>query len=229
MGLPDPRKLTCAAASVRGTRIGRMMENRNLAILLSGRGSNFLAIHDAIRRGDLNASICCVISNIEHAPGLARARALGLNGMFLPSSGVGRLEYDRLLLEALRPHNPAVICLAGFMRILTPALVREYEGRIVNIHPALLPAFPGLHAQQQALEYGVKISGCTVHLVDEGVDTGPILLQRAVEVRDGDTEESLSARILKQEHQIYWRAIALVLDGNIQREGRRIVRMTSDE
>src|SRR5207249_7510266 len=118
MGLPDPRKLTCAAASVcsqgRGARIGRMMENRNLAILLSGRGSNFLAIHDAIRRGDLNASICCVISNIEHAPALARARALGLNGMFLPSKGVGRLEYDRLLLETLRPYNPAVILLASF-------------------------------------------------------------------------------------------------------------------
>jgi len=199
------------------------MENRNLAILLSGRGSNFLAIHDAIKRGDLQASICCVISNIEHAPGLARARALRLNGMFLPSKGVGRLEYDRLLLETLRPYHPAVVCLAGFMRVLTPEFVREYERRIVNIHPALLPAFPGLHAQRQALEYGVKISGCTVHLVDEGVDTGPILLQKAVDVRDEDTEESLSTRILEQEHQIYWRAIALVLDGNIQREGRRII------
>ncbi len=205
------------------------MENRNLAILLSGRGSNFLAIHDAIKRGDLQASICCVISNIEHAPGLARARALRLNGMFLPSKGVGRLEYDRLLLETLRPHNPAVVCLAGFMRVLTPEFVREYERRIVNIHPALLPAFPGLHAQRQALEYGVKISGCTVHLVDEGVDTGPILLQKAVEVRDGDTEESLSARILEQEHQTYWRAIALVLDGKIQRRGRRIIRLTNDD
>ena len=200
-----------------------MKENRNLAILLSGRGSNFLAIHEAVKRGDLNASICCVISNIEHAPGFARARALGLNALFLPSNGAGRIEYDRLLLETLRPYHPAVICLAGFMRILTPEFVREYKGRIVNIHPALLPAFPGLHAQRQALEYGVKISGCTVHLVDEGVDTGPILLQKAVDVRDEDTEESLSTRILEQEHQIYWRAIALVLDGNIQREGRRII------
>ena len=200
-----------------------MKENRNLAILLSGRGSNFLAIHEAVKRGDLNASICCVISNIEHAPGLARAHALGLNALFLPSNGAGRIEYDRLLLETLRPYHPAVICLAGFMRILTPEFVREYKGRIVNIHPALLPAFPGLHAQRQALEYGVKISGCTVHLVDEGVDTGPILLQKAVDVRDEDTEESLSTRILEQEHQIYWRAIALVLDGNIQREGRRII------
>jgi phosphoribosylglycinamide formyltransferase 1 len=206
-----------------------MKENRNLAILLSGRGSNFLAIHEAVRRGDLKASICCVISNVEHAPGLVRARELGLNALFLPSKRAGRLDYDRLLLETLRPYNPAVICLAGFMRILTPEFVREYEGRILNIHPALLPAFPGLHAQRQALEYGVKISGCTVHLVDEEVDTGPILLQSAVEVRDEDTEESLSARILEQEHQLYWRAIALVLDGNIQREGRRIIRMTNDE
>ncbi len=200
-----------------------MDENRRIAILLSGRGSNFVAIHEAIERGDLRAEICCVVSNVEQAPGSARAREFGLETIILPSKGVERLEYDRCLFKALRPYRPALVCLAGFMRILTPEFIREYNGRILNIHPGLLPAFPGLHSQRQALEYGVKISGCTVHLVDEGVDTGPILLQRAVKVLDEDTEESLSARILELEHQTYWRAIALVLDGNIRRHGRRIV------
>jgi phosphoribosylglycinamide formyltransferase-1 len=195
-----------------------MEENRKLAILLSGRGSNFVAIYEAIARGDLRATICCVISNAAEAPGLARARDLGLTSICLPSRGIDRVEYDRQLLATLEPFDPALICLAGFMRVLGPEFVGAYRRRILNIHPALLPSFPGLHAQRQALEYGVRITGCTVHLVDEGVDTGPILIQRAVEVQDGDTEESLSARILKQEHDIYWRAIAQVLD-----------RMTSDE
>ncbi len=188
------------------------MENRRLAILLSGRGSNFLAIHEAIRRGDLNAEICCVISNIPEAAGLARAKEFGLTAVSLPSKGMDRVEYDRLLVRTLRPFDPALVCMAGFMRIITPELLKAYPSRILNMHPALLPSFPGLHAQRQALQYGVKISGCTVHLADEGVDTGPILLQKAVEVREGDTEETLSARILEQEHQLYWRAIALVLD-----------------
>ncbi len=188
------------------------MENRRLAILLSGRGSNFLAIDDAIRRGDLDAGICCVLSNVPDAAGLARARELGLNAVCLPSRGVERGEYDFQLISALHPLTPALVCLAGFMRILTPEFLRVFPGRVMNIHPALLPSFPGLHAQRQALEHGVKVSGCTVHLVDEGVDTGPILLQRAVEVLEGDTEELLSARILEQEHQLYWRAIALMLD-----------------
>jgi phosphoribosylglycinamide formyltransferase-1 len=194
-----------------------MTENRNLAILLSGRGSNFVAIHEAIRRGDLRAAICCVISNVPEAEGLARAREFGLHAICLPSKQVPREEYDRRLLAALEPTRPALICLAGFMRVLSPEFVRAYAGRILNIHPALLPSFPGLHAQRQALDHGVRISGCTVHLVDEGVDTGRILMQRAVEVLDGDTEESLSARILRQEHDVYWRAIASVLD----RIGRR--------
>jgi len=185
---------------------------RKIAILLSGRGSNFLAIHDAIARGDLNAGICCVVSNVPDAAGLAKARELGLNAVSLPSRGIERTGYDRLLLATLRPFSPTLVCLAGFMRILSPEFLREYAGRVMNIHPALLPSFPGLHAQRQALQYGVKVSGCTVHLVDEGVDTGPILLQRAVEVFEGDTEETLSARILKQEHDLYWRAIAMVLD-----------------
>ncbi len=188
------------------------MISRRLAILLSGRGSNFIAIHEAIRRGDLNAAISCVVSNVPDAAGLAKAREFGLNAISLPSKGIERLEYDRMLLETLRPHSPSLVCLAGFMRIISPLFLKEYPGRVLNIHPALLPSFPGLHGQRQALEYGVKISGCTVHLVDEGMDTGPILLQCAVEVLEADTEESLSARILKEEHDLYWRAIALVLD-----------------
>ncbi len=188
------------------------MDNRKLAILLSGRGSNFIAIYEAIQRGDLDAEICCVISNVPDAAGLAKAREFGLNAVSLPSRGTERAEYDRRLLMALCPSSPTLVCLAGFMRILSPEFLREFAGRVLNIHPALLPSFPGLHAQRQALQYGVKVSGCTVHLVDEGVDTGPILLQRAVDVVDGDTEETLSARILRQEHDLYWRAINLVLD-----------------
>jgi phosphoribosylglycinamide formyltransferase 1 len=188
------------------------MENRRLAILLSGRGSNFVAIYEAIRRGELKAEICCVLSNVPGAAGLARAGQSGLDCISLPSAGVERIEYDRRLLDALRPYNPALVCLAGFMRILSPVFLKEYPARVMNIHPALLPSFPGLHAQRQALQHGVRISGCTVHLVNEGVDTGPIIMQKAVEVLDGDTEESLSARILEQEHQLYWRAIALILE-----------------
>lgn len=180
--------------------------------MLSGRGSNFVAIHEAIRRGDLDAEICCVISNIPDAAGLARATEFGLTAVSLPSRGIERTEYDRMLVDALRSFDPALVCLAGFMRILSPEFLRAFPGRVLNIHPALLPSFPGLHAQRQALQYGVKISGCTVHIADEGVDTGPILMQRAVEVLEGDTEESLSARILEQEHQIYWRAVAMMLD-----------------
>ena len=172
------------------------MKNRKIAILLSGRGSNFVAIQEAIRRDDLDAEICIVISNVSEAPGLARAREAGLRAVCLPSRGVDRVEYDRQLLLLLREQNPALICLAGFMRILSAPIISEFRGRILNIHPALLPSFPGLHAQRQALIYGVKITGCTVHFVDEGVDTGPIIMQRAVDVKEGDTEESLSTRIL---------------------------------
>jgi phosphoribosylglycinamide formyltransferase-1 len=146
------------------------------------------------------------------APGLAKARAFGLNAVCLPSRNVDRLEYDGRLLELIRSYDPALICLAGFMRILSPVLIAAYRGRILNIHPALLPSFPGMHAQKQALDYGVKITGCTVHFVDEGVDTGPVIMQRAVEVKEGDDEDRLSARILEQEHDTYWRAIKLVLE-----------------
>jgi phosphoribosylglycinamide formyltransferase 1 len=188
------------------------MENKRLAILLSGRGSNFVAICEAIQRRDLNAEICCVISNVAEAAGLSRATEFGLTAISIPSRGIERIEYDRMLLKALRSFDPALVCLAGFMRILSPEFLKEYSGRVLNIHPALLPSFPGLHAQRQALQHGVKVSGCTVHIADEGVDTGPILIQRSVEVLEGDTEESLSARILEQEHQAYWRAIAIMLD-----------------
>ena len=171
-----------------------------------------MAIHDAIGRGDLRAEICCVVSNVAEARGLQVAKERGLVSLCLPSKGIERAEYDRRLVESLRPYDPALVCLAGFMRILTPGFLQVYGGRTLNIHPALLPSFPGLHAQRQALVHGVKVSGCTVHFVDEGVDTGPIIMQRAVAVHDGDTEETLSARILEQEHDLYWRSIALVLD-----------------
>jgi phosphoribosylglycinamide formyltransferase 1 len=188
------------------------MNNRKIAILLSGRGSNFIAIYEAIKKGYLNAEICCAISNVEDAAGLARARDFGLITIYLPSRGREREDYDRSLVETLRAFDPALVVMAGFMRILSPVILRAFPGRILNMHPALLPSFPGLHAQRQALQYGVKVSGCTVHFADEGVDTGPIVLQKAVEVQEGDTEDSLSARILAEEHQIYWRAIALTLD-----------------
>lgn len=171
-----------------------------------------MAIHSAIQRGDLKAEICCVVSNVAEAPGLVRAQEFGLAAIVLPSRGVERIDYDQQLVTTLQPFQPGLVCLAGFMRILTPEFLKEFPGRVLNIHPALLPSFPGLHAQRQALEHGVKVTGCTVHVVNEGVDTGPILMQRAVEVLDGDTEESLSARILEQEHQLYWRAIARMLD-----------------
>jgi phosphoribosylglycinamide formyltransferase-1 len=187
------------------------VRNRKIAILLSGRGSNFTAIYEAVRRGDLDAEICCVISNVADADGLRRAREWNLQTIHIPSRGVERTAYDRLLIEALRPFDPALVCLAGFMRILSPVFIAAFPSRVLNIHPSLLPAFPGLHAQRQALEYGVKISGCTVHLADEGMDTGPIVMQRAVEVLDEDTEESLSRRILEQEHDVYWRAVARIL------------------
>jgi len=189
-----------------------MKGNRRLAILLSGRGSNFVAIHEAIQRCDLEAGICLVISNKPDAPGLERAREFGLEAKCIPSKGVERLEYDRQLLATIKPYDPALVCLAGFMRILTPDFINAFKGRILNIHPALLPSFPGLHGQCQALEHGVKITGCTVHIADEGVDTGPILAQRAVQVLDDDTEGALSARILDQEHDLYWRAIAQTLN-----------------
>lgn len=192
-----------------------------LGILLSGRGSNFEAIAKNVQSGKLTAEIAVVISNIPDAGGLATARSMGLNTVSLPSKGVPRADYDRQVIELLRQHNVDLVCLAGFMRVLTSDFIRAFPQKIVNIHPSLLPSFPGLHAQRQALEYGVKIAGCTVHFVDEGVDSGPIILQAAVPVHISDTEESLSARILNEEHRIYSEGIRLVLEGQVHISGRR--------
>ncbi|HEV2350140.1 MAG TPA: phosphoribosylglycinamide formyltransferase [Terriglobia bacterium] len=196
---------------------------KNLAILISGRGSNFEAIARNVADGKIPAKIAVVVSNREEAPGLARARQLGLNARFIPSHGKDREAYDREVVAILKELHVDLVCLAGFMRILSPYFIREFPGRILNIHPALLPAFPGADAQKQALEYGAKISGCTVHIVDEGVDTGPILCQAAVPVLDGDTVETLSARILKEEHRIYTEAICLLLEDRVRIEGRSVL------
>ena len=192
---------------------------KRLGILLSGRGSNFVAIADA----HLEAEIAIVISNRPEAPGIAIARDRGLNAVVLPASGVDRETYDAKLATALDAASVDLICLAGYMRLLSPAFIRRYPQRILNIHPSLLPAFPGLHAHRDALAHGAKISGCTVHFVDEGLDSGPIIKQAAVPVLDNDTEASLAARILKEEHRIYSEAIALTLSGRYRIEGLRVI------
>ncbi len=196
---------------------------RRLGILLSGRGSNFEAIAASIARGDLDASIVVVISNRPEARGLERARALGLAAECIPSKAIDRQEYDRQVVETLRRYDVDLVCLAGFMRLLSGYFIREFPSRILNIHPSLLPAFPGLDAQHQALEHGVKFSGCTVHFVDEDLDAGPIIAQAVVPVSDDDTAASLSARILEQEHRIYPDAIRLILSGKWRIEGRRVI------
>ncbi len=186
---------------------------RTLGVLISGRGSNLQAILDAIRDGKLDARVGVVISNVAGAPGLDRARKAGVPTEVLSHKEFPlREDYDRALVDRLRAHGVDLVCLAGFMRLLSPLFVRAFPGRILNVHPSLLPSFPGLHAQRQALEHGVKMTGATVHIVDEELDHGPILVQSAVEVLDSDDEESLSARILEQEHRIYPEAIALMLE-----------------
>jgi phosphoribosylglycinamide formyltransferase-1 len=196
---------------------------KNLGILLSGRGSNFEAIARNVQAGKIPARIAVVISNREEAPGLAKARQMGFETRFLPSQGKGREDYDRAVVAVLKQFQVYLVCLAGFMRLLSPYFIREFPRRILNIHPALLPSFRGLEAQKQALEYGVKFTGCTVHIVDEGVDTGPIVCQAVVPVLDEDTTESLSARILKEEHRLYSEAICLMLEEGIRFEGRRVI------
>jgi len=196
---------------------------KRLGILISGRGSNFLAIADAIIGHRLDAEIAVVISNHPEAPGLAAARDRGLPAVALPSKGLDRETYDRQLIQELQKDRVDLVCLAGYMRILSGHFIREYSQRIVNIHPSLLPAFPGLDAQHQALEHGVKFSGCTVHFVEEGLDSGPIIAQAVVPVLAEDIAESLSARILKEEHRIYPEALGLVLSGKYRIEGRRVV------
>ena len=184
---------------------------KRLAILLSGRGSNFEAIARHVVTGKIDAEIAAVISNRPGAPGLEIARQFGLPAQVIPSKGLEREAYDRLVVAELESRKVDLVCLAGFMRILSPVFVHAFPGRILNIHPSLLPSFPGLEAQRQALEHGVKISGCTVHLVDESLDGGKILLQAAVPVLDSDTVETLSARILVEEHRIYTEAINMIL------------------
>ena len=196
---------------------------KRIGILLSGRGSNFEAIARQIDEGKLSAEIAVVVSNLESAPGLRRARERGLNVFFASSKGLSREAFDRQVIQILEETRVDLVCLAGFMRLLSPSFIQAFRNRVLNIHPSLLPAFPGLDAQRQALEYGVKVSGCTVHFVDEGLDSGPIVLQAVVPVLDGDTEESLSSRILEQEHQIYPKAIQYVLDGQIRFNGRRVL------
>ena len=197
--------------------------NRRLGILLSGRGSNFEAIANRIASGKLNAEIAVVISNVESAPGLERARARGLQAMFVSSRNRSREEFDRETVDVLRKHNVSLVVLAGFMRILSSVFLEAFPCSILNIHPALLPSFPGADAQQKALHYGVKFTGCTVHFVDAALDGGPIILQAAVPISDDDTIETLSARILKEEHRIYSEAIELVLSGRCEIQGRRVV------
>ena len=195
-----------------------------LGILLSGRGSNFEAIAQNVLSGKLPCEIGFVSSNRPDAPGLARARELGFPCGFVSQNGLDRAAYDLQLVNLLKRHRVDWVCLAGYMRLLSGGFVSQFPERILNIHPSLLPAFPGLDAQYQAFSHGVKVAGCTVHFVDEDLDSGPILLQAAVPVRDDDTLDTLSARILTEEHRIYSEAIAWVLRGNYRIEGRRVIR-----
>ncbi|HEV8146814.1 MAG TPA: phosphoribosylglycinamide formyltransferase [Bryobacteraceae bacterium] len=198
---------------------------KRLGILLSGRGSNFAAIADSVAAGRLDAEIAVVISNRPEAPGLAIAKDRGLRAVSLPSKGLDREIYDRLVIDELHRAQVDLVCLAGYMRILSGHFIREFPERILNIHPSLLPAFPGLDAQHQAWEHGVKVTGCTVHFVDEGLDSGPIVKQAVVPVANDETAESLSRKIIRAEHRIYSEAIALVLSCRYRIDGRRVVEL----
>ena len=197
---------------------------KRIGVLLSGRGSNFEALADSVTCGRTpNAEIGVVISNREGSPGIDRAKQRGIATKVIPSKGLEREVYDRQVVAALREHKTDLVCLAGYMRLLSPYFVASFPERILNIHPSLLPSFPGLESQRQALEYGVKFAGCTVHFVDENLDAGPIILQAVVPVRDHDTEAELSGRILAEEHRIYSEAVKIVLEGRYKIEGRRVV------
>jgi phosphoribosylglycinamide formyltransferase 1 len=194
-----------------------------LGVLVSGSGSNLQAILDACAARRIPAEVAVVISNVPDARGLQRARDARVPAVALPHQGFARREdYDARLVSELQAKRVELVCLAGFMRIVTPVLLSAFPQRVINIHPSLLPAFPGMHGAREAFRAGVRVSGCTVHFVDEGTDTGPILIQAAVPILDGDTEETLAARILEQEHRIYPRAIALIAEGRVQFEGRRV-------
>ena len=196
---------------------------KRVGVLVSGRGSNLQALVDAAGRGELGGEVAVVVSNVEGAPALERARAAGVPAVFHDHRGKKREDFDAEVVEILRARHVDLVCLAGFMRLLSPVFVRAFPGRILNIHPALLPSFPGKDAQRQAWEHGAKVSGATVHLVDEGLDSGPIVAQEAVPVLDGDTEGALSARILEAEHRLYPQAVRLMLEGRHRVEGRRLV------
>ena len=197
---------------------------KRIGVLLSGRGSNFMALADSIAAERIpDAEIALIISNREGAPGLAAAAERGVSARVIPSKGIEREAYDRTVVAALDDARVDLVCLAGFMRLLSPYFVSAFRGRILNIHPSLLPAFPGFEAQRQALEYGVKFSGCTVHFVDENLDAGHIVLQAVVPVEAEDTTETLSARILAEEHRIYAEAVELVLSGRFRVEDRRVL------
>lgn len=197
---------------------------KRIGILLSGRGSNFEALADSVAAGRIrNAEIAVVISNREGAPGIERAAARGLDARTIPSKGLEREAYDRQVAAVLQAKQVDLVCLAGYMRLLSPFFIAAFPGRILNIHPSLLPAFPGLESQRQALEHGAKFSGCTVHFVDENLDAGPIVLQAIVPIEDADTPETLSARVLREEHRIYSEAVRIVLESRYRMEGRRVI------
>ena len=196
---------------------------KKVGVLVSGRGSNLQALIDAARRGELGGEVAVVVSNVESALGLEHARKAGIPAVFRDHRGKKREAFDAEVVEILRAHHVDLVCLAGFMRLLSPVFVRAFPGRVVNIHPALLPAFPGLEAQRQAWEHGAKVSGATVHLVDEGLDSGPIVAQEAVPVLSSDTAETLAARILETEHRLYPRAVRLLLESRCRVEGRRVI------
>src|SRR5271166_1588960 len=198
---------------------------KRLGVLLSGRGSNFEALAESISSARIpNAEIAIVLSNREGAPGLDRAKSRGIPARAIPSKGLEREAYDRQVVAVLNERKVDLVCLAGYMRLLSPYFVAAFPNRILNIHPSLLPSFPGLESQKQALDYGVKIAGCSVHFVDENLDAGPIILQAAVPVEDGDDEHTLSERILKEEHRIYSAAVKIILEGNYKIAGRRVLR-----
>jgi phosphoribosylglycinamide formyltransferase-1 len=197
---------------------------KRIGVLLSGRGSNFEALADSVVAGRIpNAEIAMVLSNREGAPGIERARARGIESRVIPSKGLEREAYDKLVVAALQEQKVDLVCLAGYMRLLSPHFVRAFHQRILNIHPSLLPAFPGLESQRQALEHGAKFSGCTVHFVDENLDAGPIVMQAVVAIQDSDTPETLAERILKEEHRIYSEAVRTVIEGRYRLEGRRVL------
>jgi phosphoribosylglycinamide formyltransferase 1 len=197
---------------------------KRIAVLLSGRGSNFEALADSIAAGRIpDAEIALVASNRESAPGVEKARARGIETRVIPSKGLEREAYDRLVVAALQQKKVDLVCLAGYMRLLSAYFVAAFPNRILNIHPSLLPAFPGLESQRQALEHGAKVSGCTVHFVDENLDAGPIILQAVVPIENGDTPETLSERILREEHRVYTEAVRIVLAGRYRIEGRRVL------